>query len=874
MKKVILLALLLPLQASGQIFDNFESGRLVKWVQSSDGHWNADATSSISGTYSLHHIFDNPDAGTDQIGIPLKNLHPTEGTIKWSFMVRHGYDPSSSNNWAVFLMTDSDPASMLPGTRNKGFAIGVNITGYDDTLRLLKLNGAEITEIVNSRINWQNNIGSTAAVRIAVERSPVGEWKMSVFNLNSQTSDTYYGSDSTLFPTEWFGVYYKYSSTRDRLLWLDDINIEGVFYDDKDAPSVTGCKIKDMNSLEISFSEELSEGTIIPGNFSLNEVENKSISISRISGLRYQVLFGNRFINKSLNNVMISTLCDRSGNCSDNVLVTFTPAWAEPGDVVITEIMADPLPAVSLPGKEYLEIANRTGYSFSMKNWSLSSEGRKELFPDVKIEANGTLIICSVTDTLSFIQYGKVAALKQFISLNDKEMIISLSDSSGKLIHGVDYSSKWYGEELKAGGGWSLEMIDTRFPFFQEKNWGASTSRKGGTPGKENSISGNNPDILFKGIMNVFPYDSQTIIIRFSETLLAIDSCYDFILTEDNKVVNFYPTDPIYREFGIRVEKPLLTGKLYSLTVSDDIKDFAGNSIEKGSFNFGIPEFPVRRDIVFNELLFNPLPADPDYIEFYNISEKVIDASRLFLVAVTDETRDTSAIFQLSEEKKCILPGSYYTVTTNKNRILNRYFSSDQDYIFEITSLPSMPDDKGHLILLNRELDIIDEVFYDDKMHYSVLENKEGVALEKIRQQSMSSQRSSWHSASESSGWGTPGVQNSLYIREQTVDDRIALSSTKITPDNDGYEDMLVIDMNSKVTGKIISITVFDETGTLVRRLADKVLAGSETSIIWDGNTDDGKLVNTGIYIVFIEMFDTSGKVEKWKKVCTVIKEK
>ena len=24
---------------------------------------------SISGRYSLHHIFDNPDAGTDQIGI-------------------------------------------------------------------------------------------------------------------------------------------------------------------------------------------------------------------------------------------------------------------------------------------------------------------------------------------------------------------------------------------------------------------------------------------------------------------------------------------------------------------------------------------------------------------------------------------------------------------------------------------------------------------------------------------------------------------------------------------------------------------------------------------------------------------------------------
>src|SRR5450759_1839030 len=89
MKKVILLALLMPLQASGQIFENFESGNLANWVQSLNNHWKADTTARISGAFSLHHSFDNPVAGTDQAGIPLKNLHPSEGTTKWSFLVRH-----------------------------------------------------------------------------------------------------------------------------------------------------------------------------------------------------------------------------------------------------------------------------------------------------------------------------------------------------------------------------------------------------------------------------------------------------------------------------------------------------------------------------------------------------------------------------------------------------------------------------------------------------------------------------------------------------------------------------------------------------------------------------------------------------------------
>ena len=91
------------------------------------------------------------------------------------------------------------------------------------------------------------------------------------------------------------------------------------------------------------------------------------------------------------------------------------------------------------------------------------------------------------------------------------------------LIHGVEYSSDWYQDELKSNGGWSLEMIDTGFPFYDQANWKASVSKKGGTPGSVNSVSESNPDISFLGIQNVFPEDSSVIEVSFSEPVFNLE---------------------------------------------------------------------------------------------------------------------------------------------------------------------------------------------------------------------------------------------------------------------------------------------------------------------------------------------------------------
>ncbi len=234
MNKVILLVLLMPFPAFSQIIVNFETGQISGWVQSPDGHWNADNTNSISGIYSLHHSYDNPESGNDRIGLAVNNFHPGEGTASWSFTIRYGCDPSSSNNWSVWLMSDANPSSFLNDPGPSGFAVGVNQTGYDDTLRLWKVKDGIFSTVISSRINWQTDVGLTDAVRINIERSQAGQWSLQVFSLNNILLGSSTGSDPELFYPGWLVVNYKYTSTRDRLLWLDDISIGGVFYEDKE----------------------------------------------------------------------------------------------------------------------------------------------------------------------------------------------------------------------------------------------------------------------------------------------------------------------------------------------------------------------------------------------------------------------------------------------------------------------------------------------------------------------------------------------------------------------------------------------------------------------------------------------------------------
>ncbi len=212
--------------AYSQIIQNFEDGTLSGWTQSTAGHWDASSFEPINGIFSLHQIYDNTDYGHDQISMPL-NLDVSKGNTIWKFKIRHGYAPSSTNNWAVFIMADTPAAYITQDSVFSGYAIGVDLfTHTDDTLTFYRNDSGTIEEILKLPVNWQNDIGTDPA-SIVITRTDEGLWSFFISKQNNYDSLTYLGSitDTTYTYGKYFAIYYEYSSSQDMKLWFDDLEI-------------------------------------------------------------------------------------------------------------------------------------------------------------------------------------------------------------------------------------------------------------------------------------------------------------------------------------------------------------------------------------------------------------------------------------------------------------------------------------------------------------------------------------------------------------------------------------------------------------------------------------------------------------------------
>ncbi len=552
------------------------------------------------------------------------------------------------------------------------------------------------------------------------------------------------------------------------------------------------------------------------------------------------------------------------------LLLLFIPFFAftqNRYDVVIDEIMVDPSPQIGLPNNEWIELKNTTGHLINLLGWRIGDAGGQSgPMPDYILQPDSFVIICSGSTTAAMSIFGPTLPVSGFPSLDNNDGQISLITVDGATIHAVAYSIAWYQNELKKEGGWSLEMIDTKSPCAGISNWEASTDTQGGTPGRKNSVDAINDDRGGLGLKNAYAVDSITIVAVFDEPVDSLEGATtgNYQLDGGLSVVNAITMPPLFNSVQLKLNSPLLPGTVYNLIV-DNVSDCKSNLIgTANATRVGQPVEPSASDIVINEILFNPKSNGFDYVEFYNVGNKIVDASKLY-VANRNSSNVISSIKQISSGPLYIFPGDYLVITEDIASLEINYLVRNPGAVIPLSSFPSYSDDKGDVLLLNGQGDVIDEVKYSADWHFKLIDNPEGVSLERIDPAGPSQDAANWHSAASTAGYGTPTYKNSQYKQTQPIDASIEIAPKIFSPDNDGRDDIATIQYKMSGPGYVANITIYDAQGRAVRYLAKNAILGSDGQWNWDGLDENGSKLPIGTYIIYTEIFDLRARKQRYR---------
>lgn len=852
----IIFGLTLTSVCFGQVMDDFADGDF-----SNSPSWSG-STSQFIVNASKQLQLSSAVAGQSYLSTAFSSTNLAN--LEWRIYVKQGFAPSATNNGRVYLASDQADLT-LP---LNGYYLQFGEALSNDAVELFRQSGSTSVSVCRGT---NAAIANSFAVGVKITRDNAGLWKLYVdyaggSNFLLEAS----GTDATLNSSSFFGVRCTYTVTNANKFFYDDIYAGPPQVPvDTTPPTVTSVQATSSSSIAVLFSESVNKSSaeLISNYWANNAIGAPLSALLQVDGRTVVLSFTKNFTNGLQNQLQTANVADLAGNTMTSATFPFLFFQAVPAnakDIILTEIFADPSPQVGLPVQEYIEIYNRSPNPFDLAGWKLSDGTSTATFGSQIILPQQYFVVCSSANTGLFSSYGKVIGVSNFPTLNNSGDDLTLKDASAKNIDSVTYSLEWYHDVDKQEGGWALEIIDVDNICGEENNWAASEDPSGGTPAKQNSVFANRPDLTGPQLLSVVPASATILNLMFNEKLEKGLSGVDFAITPTIAVSAKYFADQSLRKITLELSVALSSRELYSLRVNN-LTDCAGNFIQQGfsQLSFALPEVADSLDILVNEILFNPISGGVDFVEVYNNSPKFINLKNWTLGnyesgAMTNPSIVTTGDFILK-------PSSYLVFTSDLNAISMQYLQSNQNAFFK-TSLPSLPDDAGSIGLASERGSVIDHFAYSEKMHSALLKEKEGVSLERISFSELTNDASNWKSANASVGFATPGLVNSNARPESSIaEDAVRVDPEIFSPSVPG-QDFAKINYRFDQSGMAANVKILDSQGRLIKTLANNETLAHEGFFRWDGDRDDGTRSRMGYYVVWFEIFDTSGATTIFRK--------
>ena len=844
------LILILPLSCPAQVVDDFSDGDFTDnptWLGNDElfvvnNDKKLQLNAEVAGNARLFCDVNVADSVAN-------------GEFEWHFWLREAFSPSANNYSDIYLCDN--------------YFVRFGEAGSNDVVDLQRDDGTTTVSVCRGTDTF---IASSFSAYFKVTRDAVGNWKVFV----DKTGGGDYiieaqGVDDTYAPFGNFGIMVVYSASNSKKVYLDDV-YAGPLIVDTEPPVLDVLTVLNYNKLQLDFSEVVDNVYALDAdNYSIdNGIGHPMYAEYNGSNRSSVILSYSKTIQEGIDYTLtINRIQDVEGNLAENTRYTFNHYEVHENDVVINEIMADPEPVVGLPAYEYVELYNATDHAINMKDWVLViGTSEKEITQDVDIQSDGYLILCKEEAVPFLSDYGECVGFTSFSLPNSGSLIYLYHHNF--LVFELQYDKFWYRDNDKSDGGWSLEQIDPHSPCLEAENWRASRDYKGGTPGARNSVDGINviaPDIDYINVLS-----DNSIEVVFNQKMLSssLENTDNYTIVEFN--ANPYlaiPSQDNEKSVTLYFQQLFVEKRFHKLLIFGS-QNCSGIPVLDGcSYAFGLPGSAVGGDVVINELLFDPISPAADYVELYNKSDKVLNLNefKLGMIKESFPNPPDTTIKEITKEHRQLLPQQYVLLTTTPEDIGSQYECATRNFI-RMSSFPSYPNSGAAAVLYFRDT-VIDVMRYSDDSHYPLLTETKGVALERVSPDISSLDPENWHSAAAPL-YGTPGYRNSVFVDSQENTAAVEMIPPVFSPDGDGFNDVTTINLSDFDVGYTAKITVFDSHGRFVRDLVNCQNIATQGRFVWNGCDDNGRVVPAGIYVVFVEVFDTQGHIKRFKKAVVV----
>lgn len=777
----------------------------------------------------------------------------------WEFDIEYTFQPSGNNHARIYLIADNQD---LTADLN-GYYLEVGATNR--SVRLLRQDGTDSSPIISG---IENRLASNPVqLSVRVTRDIVGFWEVftdTTGGNNYQNEGS--GFDDTYLIGDYFGVYCTFTPTRADRFYFDNFNVTGTPFLDETPPSIVTVEAVSANELtvlcdkgvDLTSFDDLTNFEVTPNVGIPSSAERNPSKTSE-----FTLTFDTSFEIGKPYTLSTENISNFSGYTSSKQEINFqyiVAQEAEYGDILINEFMVNSSPTVGLPDHQYVELYNRSDKYFHLKDWKLSDANSDGTIQDVWLYPDSFVVL---VPTAGLSDYPSATNVTSWATLNLTEDRIQLSSTNGELINAVHYTKDWYGDELKSEGGYSIERINPTFNCSNATNWRASSAETGGTPGITNSEVDTLPDAILPSISFARALNEKTILLSFNKGINPELTPFNATSITPTITIDSIHFESVFPEtVSLHLAGNLQKNIPYTILLNQVVDCNANeNSIETTVY---LPDSATIGDVVINEILHHPLTGGADFIELYNTSSKYIDLHNWSFANYDEGLANEKWITQ----HYILAPQHYVTITSDSSFLKVNYpFSGSGNYIH--LDLPSYTNDSS-TVFLAQGSQVMDKVSYTDDWHFQLLQTTKGVSLERFDPLGVSNDKNNWHSASETKGFATPGLENSQRS-SANVEGALSLSSSSFSPDQDGYEDVLLMTYQLTEPEMVGNLVIYDNMGRKVKQLLNNELLGSSGTIKWDGINESGNKVLIGPYILIFEALNLeTGEQVLLRKVVTV----